>query len=380
MLVVTAESSIAMSCLAVGRIADNQPLSLALVEHGVPMKIVNLISVNLNKVFDLRKLRPGDGYEVRYGSDTSFEYFELRRSRWERYIIKRGRDSILVLKDTIPLVKVVCAASGVVKHTLWESMIKAGVEPEAILRFTDVLAYDFDFVTDTRDGHKFKILYEKQYFGDEVVGVGRVLAAMYETRKKKLVAIYYEDPDGRAGYFDLAGKSMKKSLLKAPLNYRRISSHFSTHRFHPILKRYLPHLGVDYVAPKGTPVVSSGNGVVVFAGWARGFGNFIRIKHDNGIETSYGHLSRFARGIRKGVRVRRGQVIGYVGATGLATGPHLDYRVKVKGKYVNPEKYAFPAEPPVKRKYMENYRKYANSVLTATDIFSKVGEHKSEKS
>ena len=127
-------------------------------------------------------------------------------------------------------------------------------------------------------------------------------------------------------------------------------------------------------------MVSSGNGVVVFAGWARGFGNFIRIKHDNGIETSYGHLSRFARGIRKGVRVRRGQVIGYVGATGLATGPHLDYRVKVKGKYVNPEKYAFPAEPPVKRKYMENYKKYANSVLTATDVFSKVGEHKSEKS
>ncbi len=329
----------------------------------------------------MRRIYPGDRYRLEYYPNGDARYFELIRSPWERYVVQRGGDSLVAVKDTIPLTRIIFVAQGVVENTLWESMRSLNIEPEAIMTFTDILAYDFDFVTDTRNGHRFKLAYEKVLFGDSVVAVGRVLLAQYITPQKEYTAVWYVDPDGRSGYFDLRGKSMKKSLLKAPLTYRRISSHFSHRRFHPILKIYRPHLGVDYAAPTGTPVVASGNGVITYAGWNGGFGNFIRIKHNNGIETTYGHLSRFAKGIRKGVKVKRGQVIGYVGATGLATGPHLDYRVKVKGKFVNPEKYAFPAEPPVPRKYRKQYRRYAASVLEGVNLLAGVsGDESSSES
>ncbi len=357
-------------CACCGIIQPNQPLFWALVDKGVPPAVVEAIRKPLERVLDMRKIFPGDRYSLEY-DPRGARFFELVRSPWERYIVRRLGDSLAAQKDTVPLVRTVFAAEGVVENTLWESMRKAGIEPEAIMRFTDILAYDFDFVTDTRNGHRFRILYEKLSFRDSTIGVGRILLAEYITPKRDYVAVWYRDPEGREGYFDLEGKSMKKALLKAPLSYTRISSHFSHRRFHPILKIYRPHLGVDYAAPVGTPVVASGDGVVVFAGWKGGFGKFIHIKHPNGIETMYGHLSRFAKGIRRGVRVRRGQVIGYVGATGLATGPHLDYRVKVKGKFVNPEKYAFPAEPPVKRRYLESYRRYARSIADGARLLAK---------
>ncbi|MCD6418138.1 M23 family metallopeptidase [bacterium] len=361
---------ISFSCACYGEIQPDQSLFWALVDRGVPPRIVENIRIPLSSVLDMRKIYPGDRYKLEYSSDGRAEKFELIRSPWEKYVVFR-QDSVLVAeKDSIPLTRVIFVADGVVENTLWESMRKMEIEPEAIMNFTDVLAYDFDFVTDTRNGHRFRIAYEKVEFGDSVVKIGKILLAQYITKEKAHTAIWYEDPSGRTGYFDASGKSMKKSLLKAPLTYRRISSHFTHRRFHPILKIYRPHLGVDYAAPTGTPVVASGDGKVIYAGWKGGFGNFIHIKHPNGIETTYGHLSRFAKGIRRGVRVKRGQVIGYVGKTGLATGPHLDYRVKVNGKFVNPEKYAFPAEPPVPRKYLKEYKKYANSVLDGVKILA----------
>ena len=365
-------------CVCEGKIVPDQALFWALVNKGVPPRVVESFREPLSKVLDMRKIYPGDRYRLVYDTLGRVVRFELIRSPWEKYVVFRRGDSLVAEKDTIPLTRVVVAREGVVENTLWESMRSAGIEPATIMNFTDVLSYDFDFVTDTRNGHKFRVVYEKIYFGDSLVKVGRVLLASYQTPDSTYTAIWYVDPDGREGYFDPRGKSMKKALLKAPLNYTRISSHFSYRRFHPILKIYRPHLGVDYAAPTGTPVVASGDGVVVYAGWKGGFGNFIHIKHPNGIETMYGHLSRFARGIRKGVHVKRGQVIGYVGATGLATGPHLDYRVKVKGKFVNPEKYAFPAEPPVKKKYRAQYLEYARSIIEGAVLMAHGAEKRAQ--
>ena len=359
-----------MYCICRGEIVPDQALFWALVNKGVPPKVVESFRIALEDVLDMRKIYPGDKYELIYDAVQNVCSFKLIRSPWEKYVVLRNDDKLVAVKDSIPLTRTIFCAEGTVNNTLWESMRNADIEPNAIMNFTDILSYDFDFVTDTRNGHRFRIMYEKISFGDSVIDVGRILLAQYETPDTTHTAIWYVSPDKREGYFDPDGKSMRKSLLKTPLNYRRISSHFSYKRFHPILKIYRPHLGVDYAAPTGTPVVASGSGKVVYAGWKGGYGNFVHIKHSNGIETMYGHLSKFGKGIRAGVRVKRGQIIGYVGATGLATGPHLDYRVKVKGKFVNPEKYAFPAEPPVKRKYRDQYKKYAKSVINGAKLIA----------
>lgn len=368
----SADVSIDFRCACCGAIRPGEALFPVLVSRGIPANIAENVRKSLSSVLDMRKIKPGDKYLIEYLPDGKLHKFELCRSPWEKYSVIGYGDKLIATKDTIELTSTVVAINGIVQNTLWESMIGAGVEAEAILDFTDALAYDFDFVTDTRNGHKFLIVYERISFGDSIIGIGKVLLAQYETQKKQYTAIWYTDPSGRKGYFDFAGNSMRKSLLKTPLNYRRISSHFSYARYHPILKIYRPHLGVDYAAPEGTPVVASGSGKVTFAGIKGGYGKYIEIDHRNGIVTTYGHLSRFAKGIRTGANVERGQLIGYVGSTGLATGPHLDYRVKVKGNFVNPEKYVFPSEPPVDRKYMGDYVKYAKSVYDLSRIMSSV--------
>jgi murein DD-endopeptidase MepM/ murein hydrolase activator NlpD len=182
--------------------------------------------------------------------------------------------------------------------------------------------------------------------------------------------VLYQSPDGRREHFEPSGKSTRKAFLKSPLNYRRISSRFSYRRFHPIFKRYQPHLGVDYAAPVGTPVVASGDGVITFAGWKRGFGKIVEIRHPNGFVTSYGHLSRFARGIRKGRPVKQKDLIGYVGSTGCSTGPHLDYRVKANGRFVNPLRMVAPPVNPVKKEHMADFQKHRDNLLYALDFLT----------
>ncbi|RKZ31590.1 hypothetical protein DRQ36_01465 [bacterium] len=358
-------------CRWCGKIKRDESLYIALTNAGMSPRVVYDINLGLENVFDVRKVMPGDLVFVDLDSLGNMFRFELERSPWEHYSVVRHGDTLLGSKDTIPLTYVLRAVKGEVDNTLWESMAGLGVPAEAILKFTDILSYDVDFLTETRPGQKFAIMYEEYYFNGEQIDVGRVMAAHFWMSDTNYAGIYYMDPESTAGYYTLKGKNTKKALLRTPLVYRRISSFFSHRRFHPILKIYRPHLGVDYAAPIGTPVSASGDGTVIYAGWKGGYGKFIEIKHTGGkIHTMYGHLSRFASGIRKGVKVRQGQVIGYVGSTGLSTGPHLDYRVTVNGSFVNPLKYAFPDGPPVKSKYMADFGSKAKSYLTLLDMLT----------
>ena len=343
-----------------GEIKKDESLYIALTDNGFSPRVVYDIDRGLDGILNLRQILPGEKFCVDTDQNGKLVRFELERSPWEHYYVTREEDSFIGEKDTIPLTYVLKAAKGEVKGTLWESMIAEGIPAEVVLRFTDILSFNVDFLTETRDGQRFALLYEQYFFDGKPIDVGRVMAAEYWISDTSYGGIYYMDPDSSEGYYTLAGKNTKKALLKTPLVYRRISSYFSHRRFHPILKIYRPHLGVDYAAPTGTPISASGAGTVVFAGRKGGFGNFVHIKHNGNIETMYGHMSRFAKGIRKGVRVKQGQLIGYVGATGLATGPHLDYRVKVGGKFVNPLRYAFPDGPPIKGKYMKDFKAKAN--------------------
>ncbi len=354
-----------------GKIKKDESLYIALTEAGISPRVVYDIDRGLDDIFDVRKIQPGDMVMVDLDSLGRMVNFELERSPWKHYNINRNGDTLLGTVDSIPLSYVIRAVKGETKSTLWGSMANLGVPAEAILKFTDILSFDIDFLTETRDGQSFALMYEEYFFEGERIDVGRVIAAHYWLADTNYGGIYYMDPDSTQGYYTLSGKNTKKALLRTPLTYRRISSHFSNSRFHPILKIYRPHHGVDYAAPSGTPVSASGDGTVVYAGWKGGYGNYIEIKHTGGkIYTCYGHLKSYARGIRKGAKVYQGQLIGYVGSTGLSTGPHLDYRVRVGGKYVNPLRYAFPDGPPVKGKYMAEFRARAKDYLALLDVLT----------
>lgn len=354
-----------------GIIKKDESLYIALTDAGMKPQVVYDIDCGLDDVFDVRKVLPGDMVTVDLDSTGSLVSFCLERSPWEHYNVVSEGDSLIASKDTIPLTYVLRAVKGEVGATLWESMISLGVPAEAVLKFTDILSFDVDFLTETRAGQRFALMYEEYYFDGEPIDVGRVMAAHYWMGDKNYGGIFYMDPDSTKGYYTLSGKNTKKALLRTPLTFRRISSHFTHSRFHPILKIYRPHLGVDYAAPSGTPVSASGDGTVIFAGWKGGFGNYIEISHTGGrIVTCYGHLKSFAKGIRRGKKVHQGQLIGYVGSTGLSTGPHLDYRVRVNGQHVNPLKYAFPDGPPVKNKYLAEFKEIAESYMALLDVLT----------
>lgn len=225
---------------------------------------------------------------------------------------------------------------GVIESSLYEAGRRAGASPGIIMELSDIFAWDVDFSTDMRKGDTFSVLYEIATVDGKAIDAGKVLAAEVVNNGKKHAAIYFSEEGGGSGYYNLEGKSLRRTLLRSPLRYRRISSYYSKRRYHPILKRYRAHHGIDYAAPTGTPVETSGDGRIVFAGWKRGYGNYIVVKHNSIYTTAYGHLSRIRKGVRKGSKVRQGQVIGYVGSTGISTGPHLHYEVKLRGRLVNP--------------------------------------------
>ncbi|MCA6071156.1 MAG: M23 family metallopeptidase [Endomicrobium sp.] len=232
---------------------------------------------------------------------------------------------------------------GAITSSLWSAMASQDISQDIILSFADIFAWQIDFLTDAKQGDIFKLMYEVEYIAKKNKKLtSNIIAAQYQTPSKTYNAFYFKTKKGEDGYFDENGKSVKSAFLKAPLQFRRISSCFTTSRVHPILKYARPHLGIDYAAPKGTPVSSVGNGTIVKAQYSGGFGNLVIIKHSNGYETYYGHLSKYGKGIKKGAKVKQGQVIGYVGMTGLATGHHLDFRIKLNGKFFDFRKMKRP--------------------------------------
>ncbi|GAI05610.1 unnamed protein product, partial [marine sediment metagenome] len=205
----------------------------------------------------------------------------------------------------------------------------------------------------------FKIIWERERRADGKITEGRIIAAQYDGKEAKSTAIFFDDD-----WWEIGGKSMRKQFLRAPLSYRRISSYYSLKRFHPILRYWRPHKGIDYAAQIGTPVSAVGDGVVTYCGWKRDYGRFIEIRHNSTYSTTYGHLLRYAKGIRKGKRVKQGDVIGKVGSSGLSTGPHLDFRIKRWGKFVNFLKLKFPPAKKIKKKYRKKFNKEKKMRLT----------------
>ncbi|MFQ5441281.1 MAG: peptidoglycan DD-metalloendopeptidase family protein [Thermodesulfobacteriota bacterium] len=297
---------------------------------------------------------------VLYGLNA-FELFVLKRNDNVSEGYKAG---ILKLPTEVRVER----ASGEIETSLYEAGVQEGVDPGIILSLSDIMAWDVDFATDIRKGDTFSILYEKTYVEGRPVKTGRILGAEIVNNGRTYSAVYFKDGRGRPGYYDLKGRSLRRLLLKSPLRYSRITSYFSRRRYHPILKRYRPHHGVDYAAPRGTPIETTGSGRVEFAGWKKGYGRFVVVKHSNGFKTGYGHMSRIKRGIRRGVRVAQGDVVGYVGSTGISTGPHLHYEVKKRGRFLNPLNIRSNPKLSVSRREMARFAKVKNDTIARLKV------------
>lgn len=331
-----------------GHIPSGSTLSASLEAQGIASVTVDAIVDSLRPLFDFRRAHPGDLYTLVRDQEGNLLSFEYHRGRSDVYRLRTGDDGTLSPgHEEVPLERRVVRLSGVVESSLFDTMVALGEDGELVNSVADVFAWDIDFSKETQPGDDFRIVFEKYFDRTGFVRYGMILAAQYRSRGQKYLAVYFEEEDGYGDYFRPDGTSVRRSFLRAPLRYRRISSRYTKSRLHPILKVRRPHEGVDYAAPVGTPVWSVADGKVIFKGWSGGFGRLVKVRHNNGYVSYYGHLSAYADGLRVGERVRQKEVVGFVGATGLATGPHLDYRLKVKGRFVDPLRIQLPDGEPI---------------------------------
>ncbi len=297
---------------------------------------------------NLRRVQHGEEFKLKQNADGSLQWISFDLDEESYLEFERAGDGFTVEELTHPVERRVVGVSGTISASLYESLKGAAVPIVLAVKMNDIMGWDIDFSRDLRRGDSFRILYEEIRRGGAFVRCGSVLALECITGGKVHRAYRYETRPGEPGYFDDQGGNLQREVLLAPCEYSRISSGYSLRRQHPIFGDYRPHLGIDYAAPLGTPVRAVASGTVEAAGYATGSGRFVQIRHDRrGLETSYMHLSRFAPGVVRGARVRQGQVIGNVGASGWATGPHLDYRVRMNGVAVNPRRLKLPSADPV---------------------------------
>lgn len=340
-----------------GTMRDNDTIERVWKSAGLPPRLVNDVAQALGKKLDLRTVRAGQSWTLRFDAEDHLREVEYRVSPVLAYhVAPDAAGAWKAEKQQKPLEVRNAEIGGVVGSSLWEAIRRTGESTALVGWFVDTLAWDLNFYTDCNAGDRFKMIVEKMYLGGKFYKYGRVLAAEYKARSGTFRAFWFQPSDGSPGsYYTEHGENIVKSLLKTPLKYVRVSSTFDRHRFHPILHRERAHLGVDYAAPTGTPVWATAAGRVAFVGPRGGAGNAVILDHPNGMSSTYMHLSRFARGLRVGDRVRQKQVIGYVGMTGLATGPHLHFSVRVNGAFVDPLKLKPAREAPISPRYRQEF-------------------------
>lgn len=343
-------------------IKRNEFLADILLRHQVDYPSIEQLVKNAEGIFDIRTLREGKKYAV-FGKDSlqKPDYFIYEPSVYE-YIVFDLKDNFKVKKVERPVATAVKTAKGTIESSLWNTMVDNGLSFDLAVEMEKALQWSIDF-HHVQKGDEFKLVYEEKSINGEPVGIGMLNAAYFKNEGTDFFALFFDGAQ-EDGYYNLEGKPMKKAFLKAPVQYTRISSSFSLSRYHPILKRRKAHLGTDYAAPHGTPIFAVGDGVVTQASYTGGNGNFVKIKHAGEYETQYLHMSGFAKGIHSGVHVRQGDVIGYVGSTGLATGPHVCFRFWKNGKQINHLKLNFPAKDPLPVAELPSYFKIRDEYLT----------------
>jgi len=333
-------------------------------------------------IHPVRNLRIGRPYCIELDKDGNVFSFRYWINDESLLAVRRKEYGFQARMEPIRYTKQIIVLEGTIEENLVDSMCTDRTHLNLALALSDIYAWDIDFTTDLQKGDSYRLVVEGLYLNGSFKKFGKIMAAAFEN-KGMIFRAYLREKDGKVGYYDEEGNALQKMFLRAPLNFRRISSYFSARRFHPILKIRRPHLGLDYAAARGTPVSSVGEGVVQFAGWRGQYGNLVVIRHPNGWRTYYGHLSRIKRSVRRGSLVDQGQVIGYVGATGLATGPHLHYEVRHEGQNIDPLKLTASRSSAVPKAEIEAFYGFrdrmdrklsSNNTIFATDSLSKDGK------
>lgn len=301
------------------------------------------------------QLRPGRNIQAEINELGELIQLEYEIDATNTLIVERSDSGYRAYKNESTLETLPTLKSAEITSSLFGATDAAGIPDQIAIQMAEIFSSEIDFHTDLRKGDHFNVIYESQYRDGQLVKSGLVLAAEFTNQGKTYRALMYRNPEGQVNYFTPEGKSLHKSFLRSPLEFSRISSGFSMGRFHPVLQKMRAHKGVDFAAPTGTRVKASSEGVVSFVGVKGGYGNVVIIKHQNSMSTLYAHLSRFAPGLRKGQRVSQGQIIGAVGMSGLATGPHLHYELQVNGRHVDPMKVALPTAASIASKYRADF-------------------------
>jgi murein DD-endopeptidase MepM/ murein hydrolase activator NlpD len=334
-----------------------------LIRAGLPAAGAHEVAAALAKAgANLRRLKPGHTIDITWSPADEATSVSWQASPWRGFaavVGEAGWEGKTL--ETTPDVRV-ATVHGRVERSLFHAIEEGGEQPQLVIALVNIFEWDFDFTADTRMGDRFRLTVEKRYAGDTFVSYGRVLAAQYQSERRLLTGIAFAVGD-RVAYYDADGRALRKMFLKSPLAFTRITSGFTYARPHPVLGGRRPHLAIDYAAPTGTPVRAVADGVVVEAGWDGGYGRVVRIRHRAGYETLYAHLSRLGRGIRAGARVSQRQEVGYVGSTGMSTGPHLHYEVSKGGRRVNPLGEKFIPGEPIPTAQRAEFRGHAGSLI-----------------
>lgn len=345
-----------------GKVKRNQFISSILSSHGVDWNDIEKLLSDNRETFDPRRVRTGSSYSVLVTRDTLSkpDYFIYNHDPRVSYLFSL-KDTLAIYRHDAEIIRTLRYSSGTISTSLWEAAQENNLNPNLSAELSEIYAWTIDFFG-LQKGDKFKVIYEEEFIGEESVGIRRIHAAQFEHAGSTIFAIPYIQ-DSVMSFFDTTGASLRKAFLKAPLRYSRISSRFSGGRMHPILKIVRPHHGVDYAAPIGTPVLAIGDGRVTSTAYEGGAGRMVRITHNSVYSTAYLHLSRYGPGIAPGVYVKQGQVIGYVGSSGLSTGPHLDFRFYRNGSPIDPLRVEAPPVNPVAPEAMEEFNMVAEGYI-----------------
>ena len=325
-------------------------------------KIAEIVSKSKD-IFDFRRVNAGKEYTVISLKDSTAKavYFIYQQNS-TNYVVVDLTDSIDVYRGEKEIETKVVLTQGKINSSLSESIDKLGVSPRVSIKLSEIYAWTIDFFK-IQKGDEFNVYYENNYIDGEYIGIGRILASEFTHKNQKFYAFYYKENDKYGEYFDEKGRTLRKSFLKAPLDFYRISSRFSRNRKHPVTGQWKGHFGTDYAAPKGTPIMTTANGTIEVAGYTKNNGNFVKVRHNSTYSTQYLHMSKIKKGIKKGVYVKQGETIGYVGSTGLATGPHVCYRFWKNGKQVDPYQQKLPPGKPIKEEKKEEYFMVKDSLM-----------------
>ncbi len=346
-------------------IKSGDTLASIFAKKGIPSTTTHKIARLNEQTKRLRYIKPGQEIRLMLDDERQLRKMKYIPDITSTLLIQRSEDQsfssqiINYQLDAYPVYR-----EGTIESSLFEAAANADIPEDVIMDLVAIFGWDVDFSLDIRKGDRFGIVYEELYKDDVKIRNGRILSAEFINNGKTYRAVYYTDPKGDSDYFTPDGKSMRKAFLRSPVEFSRISSRFSNKRWHPVLSKWRSHKGVDYAARRGTPVRASGDGKVIHAGTKGGYGRLIVIRHGGRYTTAYGHLHRYARGVRSGKKVKQGQIIGYVGSSGLATGPHLHYEFRVNGVHRNPLTVKLPEAKPVNPAYLSHFEENTQDYLS----------------